>query len=118
LLHFDPDLFNRPKGGTPMKKKCTNSACRRVFVPWQDGGVVRCPHCGKAYPRLKPAQTIMPALTLCGWQPSRTPIPAIKKLRSILGIGLRESKMLLDRMEESPIVLNQLSPGSVATEKK
>lgn len=34
-----------------MKKKCTNSACRRTFtVGKQRGG--RCPHCDKVYPRL------------------------------------------------------------------
>ena len=31
-----------------MKKRCTNPACRRFFV-----ADVVCPHCGKAYPRVK-----------------------------------------------------------------
>ena len=32
-----------------MKKRCTNSACRRLFV-----ASPICPHCAKEYPRLNP----------------------------------------------------------------
>ena len=34
-----------------MKKRCTNSACRKLFV-----ADVVCPHCGKKYPRIKRKQ--------------------------------------------------------------
>lgn len=34
-----------------MKKKCTNSNCRKVFTITVDNNVV-CPFCGKKYPRI------------------------------------------------------------------
>ena len=34
-----------------MRKKCTNSSCRRSF-PVIPGNRVKCPHCGKTYPRI------------------------------------------------------------------
>lgn len=34
-----------------MKKRCTNSACRKEFI-LQPGSAV-CPHCGKSYPRTR-----------------------------------------------------------------
>ncbi len=32
-----------------MKKKCTNSKCRKIFTLWM--GEKSCPYCGKEYPR-------------------------------------------------------------------
>ena len=36
-----------------MQRRCTESACRRTF-PIGPTAPVRCPHCGKAYPRIVP----------------------------------------------------------------
>lgn len=37
-----------------MKKKCTNSKCRKTFTHVIEKGiVVTCPYCGKKYPRIK-----------------------------------------------------------------
>ena len=51
-----------------MKKRCTNGACRKEFslLP----GIVRCPHCGKKYPRHQVARPIPKAS-----RPKRAPVP-------------------------------------------
>lgn len=36
-----------------MQRRCTQSACRRTFTVGATAPV-RCPHCGKAYPRIEP----------------------------------------------------------------
>ena len=36
-----------------MQRRCTQSACRRVF-PVGHNAPVRCPYCGTAYPRVQP----------------------------------------------------------------
>ena len=41
-----------------MKKKCTNSACRRVFSVAAAGLLPTCPYCGKAYPRLAATHSV------------------------------------------------------------
>lgn len=35
-----------------MKKKCTNSSCRRTFFYQTAWNRISCPYCGKEYPRL------------------------------------------------------------------
>lgn len=99
-----------------MKKKCTNSACRRAFTPRQEGGAVRCPHCGKTYPRMTAAETAHPQLVICGWIGSRK-IEAIQKLRRQFGLGLRELKELLERLDQQPLVLSDLEPDAIAREQ-
>lgn len=99
-----------------MKKKCTNSACRRVFTPWQEGGVAKCPHCGKAYPRLKPTENRVPTLVLTGLKPNIRKVYPVKKLRKTLQLGLKDCKLLIDRIEEESIVLRDVDPGHILEE--
>lgn len=101
-----------------MKKKCTNSACRRVFTPWQDGGVVKCPHCGKVYPRLKPARTRIPTLVLTGWKPGCHKAPAIKALRDHLNITSREVILLLREIHDGHVVIRDPAPGQARKEQE
>lgn len=54
-----------------MKKRCTNSACRRVFsLPAES-----CPHCGKSYPRLPRAKHYYVVLS---------PTPNVHRARAVL----------------------------------
>lgn len=41
-------ILNYERRSAIMKKRCTNSACRKMFIP----GPV-CPFCGKIYPRIE-----------------------------------------------------------------
>jgi len=41
-----------------MKKRCTESSCRRIFTV-TEGSAAVCPHCGKSYPRLSPSASVL-----------------------------------------------------------
>lgn len=49
-----------------MKKKCTNSVCRKTFT--LDGTIqassMKCPYCGKKYPRMLPTKDISDRVVL------------------------------------------------------
>lgn len=72
-----------------MKKRCTNSSCRKVFRV----ETYTCPYCGKQYPRVNPVNDrYMVVLTYAG--PSK--LSVIKVIRSITTLGLRDAKTLAD----------------------
>lgn len=89
-----------------MKKRCTNSACRKEFRP--EPGIARCPHCGRKYPRLRTCATQWKdarphrarktaavknrtyAVVLTGWQ-GKQRLPLVKLLRLLTGCGLRDA---------------------------
>lgn len=93
-----------------MKKKCTNSACRRMFTPWQEGGIVKCPHCGKVYPRLKPSQTAIPTLLLLDWKPGCSKSAGTRALRDLLKLNARDTILTLREMKDAPIAIRELPP--------
>ncbi len=80
-----------------MKKRCTNSACRKTFEAF--GTIISCPHCGKQYPRFCsfPAKSYAVILISYGSHKLRT----IKAVRDIglehhCRIGLRNIKELTE----------------------
>lgn len=82
------------KGDYIMKKRCTNSACRRVFTAGTE-----CPYCGKQYPRIKVqvrtearSKNYQVVLTDIGL----SKIYLIKTVREDLQIGLKAAKDLVD----------------------
>lgn len=70
-----------------MKKRCTNSACRKIFAV---NSV--CPHCGKEYPRL-PAVRIRLDVVLISFTTPR--IITLKRLHDITGMSINESKAVI-----------------------
>lgn len=86
-------------------KKCTNSACRRMFNPAANNERA-CPHCGKVYPRVIGGHNVW---VIHGRRYCITEVLkyiregkrllAIKALREIVGrdkLGLREAKDLVE----------------------
>ena len=72
-----------------MKKRCTNSSCRKVFRVETH----TCPYCGKQYPRANPVNDrYMVVLTYAGLRK----LSVIKVIRSITTLNLREAKTLAD----------------------
>lgn len=69
-----------------MKKRCTNSACRRYF-----NNLGTCPYCGKVYFR----SARLNDLILLGYE-TGTKIMIIKEIRTWTGLGLKEAKALAD----------------------
>lgn len=95
-----------------MKKKCTNSACRRVFTLVLEKGGIKCPHCGRAYPRLSLPETEQQALILSvsGTVELSGRIALLKLVRASLGCSLREAKEIVDRMPAEPLALPLADP--------
>lgn len=73
-------------GRKGMKKRCTNSACRRYF-----NNLGTCPYCGKVYSRPAGSNDLI----LLEYEP-RTKIKIIKEIRTWTGLGLKEAKALAD----------------------
>ena len=89
-----------------MKKRCTNSACRKEFT--LQPGTAMCPHCGKRYPRhfsvphqwkdVRPhraGKTAMVknrtfAVVLTGWQGTNR-LSIVRFIREQNGCGLRDA---------------------------
>lgn len=72
-----------------MKKRCTNSSCRKVFRVETHS----CPYCEKQYPRVNPVNDrYMVVLTYVG--PNK--LSVIKVIRSITTLGLRDAKNLAE----------------------
>lgn len=104
-----------------MKKRCTESACRKEFT--LRPGTARCPHCGKVYPRCFTAATRWKdarphrvrktaatkrrtfAVVLTGWQ-GKQRLPLVKLLRLITGCGLRDA---MEATKRPTIVAQELS---------
>ena len=74
-----------------MKKRCTNSACRRYFY-----NVGACPYCGKEYPRIGGIYD----LVLLDYKDNK--IKTIRCVREFTGLGLKEGKLLV---EQAPVVV-------------
>lgn len=89
-----------------MKKRCTNSSCRKSFVANSI-----CPYCAKKYPRISTAEIIRAEkstssyvdIILTAHGPSR--IKVVLALGRILNIDLREAKRYTDS-HPIPIALN------------
>lgn len=96
-----------------MKKKCTNSACRRAFTPVMEEGGVQCPCCGKSYPRLSIPEAERRALilSLSGMPELRERVALVKQIRTSLGWSLREAKEAVDRMSTQPLVIPLADPS-------
>ena len=97
-----------------MKKKCTNNKCRKVFVVKAKN--VKCPYCGKKYPRLKDAKAVnkeynmndrklligtssrnyYKGVRISGRGCPNTKIRLLLKIREWTGKGLLETKKLID----------------------
>lgn len=95
-----------------MKKRCTNSACRRVFRVPQPHASVVCPHCGRVYAQGAAAQVqveirdAVPGMKL----------PLIKALYNRLGYSLREARDRADGLRQAPVVLDPMSPEEALAE--
>ena len=88
-----------------MKKRCTNSACRRVFSlnAEKEEKSVSCPYCGKQYPRVEPANNGCWDVVLNVPDHNGLKVKMIKSIRILTGLGLRKSKEILDAGK--PLVL-------------
>ena len=83
-----------------MRKKCTNSSCRRTFTV-EAVNKVSCPFCGKMYPRINPAPAEGSAST--NWSavlfyPAERKLHTIKVIRMLTGLSLKEAKSLTDNV--------------------
>ena len=74
-----------------MRKKCTNSSCRRMFSAKAENKV-SCPYCGREYPRLLPGSD----RTVVLWNSGYSKLGVIKVVRKYTGLGLRDAKKLVD----------------------
>ena len=83
-----------------MRKKCTNSSCRRIFTA-EAVNKVSCPYCGRVYPRITPApdasdvQTNWSVVLLSNAQRK---LPTIKVVRMLTGLSLKEAKVMVDNV--------------------
>ena len=77
-----------------MKKRCTNSACRKTFT-----AAPVCPYCGKEYPRIRPQEH---EVYLINW--GRNKVKTIKALWTLTMTGLREAK---DMVDQAPCVVGK-----------
>ena len=81
-----------------MRKKCTNSSCRRMFTV-EPVNKVSCPYCGRVYPRIPPApaessvQTNWSVVLYCT---SERKLHTIKVIRMLTGLGLKDAKAVVD----------------------
>ena len=107
----DSEMEEQKKDET--MKTCTNSACRRSFSPGSPNFAGFCPHCGKAYPRIKIISIWY--LRISG---AREKIPIIKAIREVTGMGLAESKSLVESawQEDSWLFTREMLPLSTLTE--
>ncbi len=83
-----------------MRKKCTNSSCRRTFTV-EAVNKVSCPYCGRVYPRITPAPAASSVQT--NWSvvlfgTAQRKIPTIKVIRMLTGLGLKEAKAMVDNV--------------------
>ncbi len=73
-----------------MKKRCTNSSCRKEFKVSSEKGSI-CPYCGMEYPRLI-GQSRAVILTKSG----SNRLAVIKVIRRHTGFNLRQAKTIFD----------------------
>ena len=101
-----------------MKKKCTQSSCRRIFNPAKsvringDGSIdVCCPWCGKAYPRFAGTLPISDKVQIIEDEPAYSVTedgfakPSFAQLaiqvQKTTGIGLRDAVHLIQDIQEA-----------------
>lgn len=81
-----------------MRKKCTNSSCRRTFTV-EAVNKVSCPYCGRVYPRIPPApagSSVQTNWSVVLYSTSERKIPTIKVIRMLTGLGLKDAKAVVD----------------------
>ena len=89
-----------------MKKRCTNSACRRVYRR----SLGACPHCGRGSRRRR---ITMVALT---GVPRGGLIFAVKALRRCFGMDLRTAKRTAQALAAHPILLGPVEAARLPEE--
>lgn len=77
-----------------MKKRCTNSACRKLFIL-----DTICPHCGKQYPRIPAKRTpiVLAEIALSNIGPSR--LKTLFVLHERFDMSLLEAKRCISRLD-------------------
>lgn len=83
-----------------MKKRCTNSSCRKTFTVTESAA---CPHCGQVYPRLFTSRDLI--LTGFGSKKLATAM-AIKKMTNL------DPKSVAKLVEHVPVVLVRNLPAA------
>ena len=81
-----------------MRKKCTNSSCRRTFTV-EAVNKVSCPYCGRVYPRIPPAPatgSIQTNWSVVLYSTSQRKLPTVKVIRMLTGLGLKDAKAVVD----------------------
>lgn len=81
-----------------MRKKCTNSSCRRSFTV-EAVNKVSCPYCGRVYPRIHPAPgatRLQTNWSVVLFSTAERKLPTIKTIRALTGLGLKAAKSLVD----------------------
>lgn len=91
-----------------MKKRCTNSACRRVFSPVEGA----CPYCGKTYPRM--GNILLVDIVLTGYEKGPAKIRAVKALRDLYHSSLRESCKMVEQLSVRPITVASVTRAAAA----
>lgn len=74
-----------------MKKRCTNSACRRLFI-----SDAVCPYCGKQYPRItaRKKPIVLAEILLIDFGPSK--LKTVFVLHERFGMNLLEARQCVD----------------------
>ena len=88
-----------------MNKRCTNSSCRKTFSTLIYGG--KCPFCGKVYPQIRQGWKNGAAVDVELIDMGPKKIRVIKLVREGTGLGLRETKELV---ESAPVLIRTSIP--------
>lgn len=96
-----------------MEKTCTNSACRKSFIV--SASTTACPWCGKKYPRLvstAPAPKMFAKMKkpdsgnrLVLYNYGRGKLLTVRAVRALTGLGLADTKSLVERTEKVRIIV-------------
>lgn len=88
---FDKSIYDLSQGVDSMKKRCTNSACRRLFI-----SDAVCPYCGKQYPRItaRKKPIVLAEILLTDFGPSK--IKTVFVLHERLEMNLLDAKRCID----------------------
>ena len=100
-----------------MKKKCTNSTCRRVFTPWFRDGIVTCPHCGKTYPRMQSPKNTVPSLVIYGTAPKCKKHEIFTVIYHTLGLTVMETSKIMRHLDQTPIILSNIPASRIRKQK-
>ena len=94
-----------------MIKTCTNSRCRRPFNTALDAYDGRCPHCGRAYPRLPKdppcslAASLKPFFSVFLQSYGQEKIKTIRVIRRFFSVGVVGLAQAKQRVERAPASL-------------